>query len=164
MPHTPCEYPGCQCTGTGLHPWLPGIKYTCENHDNYLKITDDVKYFGNTCHESWNCQACSIKDRSGIWYTKRHCGRIEPNFIDDLLYIDKNCIINYYKLYESDPVYMWVYVPDIHSDWYVKVDICGLNDVIFSYTYKSRLYEMRILELYFGAIPKDVLDEVIKYL
>lgn len=168
MTGIPCEYPECQCTNTGLHTWILGRRYICPDHGKYFKLTNNMDYFG--CHESLCCKACGIKDRSGIWYTKRRCVRFEHMYMADLLYINKNLIINYYRYSTDFGIGVSFYGPDIHVDWYVRVgDVIfdyeeNFHSSIYPYTYKGRLYEMRLPELYLSVIPRDILDEVIKYL
>jgi hypothetical protein len=88
-----------------------------------------------------------------------------------MLFINKNCIIEYFRFNESDgEICLMFYVPDIYPGWYTvsagftRYKINEVASVLYPYTYKCKLYEMRTDELYFGAIPKDVLDDVIKYL
>jgi hypothetical protein len=88
-----------------------------------------------------------------------------------MLFINKNCIIEYSRFNESDKImYILFYVPDIYPGWYTAAtrlksyEINEIASVLYPYTYKGKLYEMRTADLYFGSIPRDILDEVIKYL
>jgi hypothetical protein len=162
-----CEYPGCLRVVTGIYNWLLGRTLICHAHSRHLRVT---KLFDKIYPNHGNCCGCDIKQRSGIWYTKRRCIKFEHTFIGDLLYINKNCILYYYKYAKQSHAYVSFYGSDIHDDWYVEVndidehDIEAFNSSIYPYTYKCKLYEMRTDELYFGSIPRDILDEVIKYL
>jgi hypothetical protein len=110
-----------------------------------------------------------------IWYKNRFIANDNPyHFIEEI----------YISLYDNGDILariirrswdyldnlMMIYTKDNHPSWYdngVTDEGCYrilTPEEMEEHTYKYKLYDMRTDELYFGAIPRDILDEIIKYL
>jgi hypothetical protein len=147
-----CEYPGCTIRANNYRPVR-----VCYQHSCYVKILDC--YFNSTDYIIL----------SNIWYIKkftsinRTASFHGKSMLSQILYLDEYSVVEYIK--NGSRVLIIMYTPS-RPDWYIYdgiIDnICyNFDSFIYQFTYKRKLYEMRTAELYFGAIPKDVLDEVI---
>jgi hypothetical protein len=110
-----------------------------------------------------------------IWYKNRFIANDNPHHAIEEIYIN---------LYDDGDVlariirrslgyldnFMVIYTKDNHPSWYdneITDDGCYREsnlEEMEEHTYKYKLYNMRTDELYFSAIPRDILDEIIKYL
>jgi hypothetical protein len=93
-----CVYPGCTDLNAGI-----GGRICVDNAVRRFKITDD--YFSGVYHETWRYPACGMRNISNIWYTGRRCVQFNTVFIHDMLFINKNCIIEYSIFNEPDKIY-----------------------------------------------------------
>lgn len=148
----------------------------CENHVEYIRLTNRAF---DTIKGEWRRKNIdkfkellwgipSIWFLNGIVYC--HIGGYFNEVY--ILLLNKTTAV-YYSLEYSEPVlhHIIMYKSDIIAGWYVKniekkVDdeVVDFHSIFYPYTYECKLYKMRTPELYFGAIPLDILDEVIKYL
>lgn len=159
-----CRYPGCVDMPKHITEYLCEGSLTlcsfCDRHSKLFPLGDCISdHIKKSIYNIWYNQCFLI----GFEYMK---SRILIIDIDSMIKLDyyedaDDCFdyLNNVTVYYHDRDNL--YKP---NQSYNEYNNGTIQRSFYEYTYKYKLYNMRAPDNYFNAIPKDVLDEVIKYL
>lgn len=155
------------------YPECSNKRFTCARTCGYLyplcKIHVVIKLYLSDGLLSSHTDDIGTPSELNIWYKNRvitQIGSIVDMYIS--LYGCDNLIRFVYDSPKKKSYDSIIYIKGKYSGWYdwdyrsknLTLDYCNMEN----HTYKYKLYNMRLPDLYFGAIPLDILDEVIMYL
>lgn len=160
-----CCYPECS-DEMFMCPVDCGYQYPlCKMHffGGKIYLTDELlsSQINNT----------GIPSTFNIWYKNRFIANDYPLIREEqyLRLHQDSTIVRTTREFSDNLIIIVLFTKDKYPGWYDSMSSNRiLNEVskedIEIYTYKYKLYNMRVPDNYFNAISKDILNEIIKYL
>lgn len=161
-----CCYPGCS-DEMFMCPVDCGYQYPlCKMHffGGKIYLTDELL--------SSQINDTGIPSAFNIWHKNRFIVNDRSYFIIEEQFLSLHqcsSIIKTTREFSDKPIIIVLYTKDKYPGWYDSMSSDEILNRVSKggleiHTYKYKLYKMRTSCSYFGAMPLDILNEVIKYL